>query len=192
MNMMTNDTLLRPATRDEADRLAWFINAAGHGMPLEYWTELAEPGQDPWEVGRARMAVDSGDNSWRNWTIAERNGGAAGGLCTYEIPADLPRPGDDVPLRFRPLAALEFLARGTWHVHVLATAADHRRSGVGTALLDHTGRQAQGRRQSILVDSGNRPACALYQGVGFTEAARRPIVDTDGKLLSGDWLLMVR
>ncbi|WP_176473880.1 GNAT family N-acetyltransferase [Actibacterium ureilyticum] len=192
MNMMTKQTLLRPAERQDADSLAWFINAAGHGMPLEYWTELAAPGQDPWEIGRQRMAVNSGDNSWRNWTIAERNGAAAGGLCTYQIPSDMERPGDDVPLRFRPLAALEYLARGTWHVHVLATSLRHRRAGVGTRLLAHAARQAAGRPQSILVDSGNAPACALYKTVGFIEAARRPIVDRDGKLLTGDWLLLMR
>lgn len=192
MNMMTKQTLLRPAERQDADSLAWFINAAGHGMPLEYWTELAAPGQDPWEIGRQRMAVNSGDNSWRNWIIAERNGAAAGGLCTYQIPSDMERPGDEIPKRFRPLAALEYRARGTWHVHVLATGIGHRRAGVGTALLDAVDRQARGRPQSILVDSQNRPACALYYREGFAETARRPIVDRDGKPMTGHWLLLMR
>lgn len=192
MNDMLREPLIRPASMNDAADLARFINAAGEGMPLDYWTELAAPGQDPWAVGRARMQADTGDNSWRNWTIAEREAAVAGGICTYLIAPDAPPPGDDLSPRFRPLVALEHRARGTLHVHVLATYPQHRRAGIGRALLAQAVRQANGRRCSIIVDSRNRPAETLYRACGFDEVARRAIRDGQGAAQGGDWLLLMR
>lgn len=189
---MTQDLLLRAATRGDAADLAWFINTAGEGIPLDYWIELAKPGEDPWEVGRRRMQAESGDNSWRNWTIAESGGQVMGGLCTYVIPEQSEPPGEDIPPRFRPMAELEHLAAGTLHVHVLAIRPETRRKGVGNALLDHGGQQAQGRPQSIIVDSNNQPACALYAKVGFVMSDSRAILDAKGIASGGDWLLLTR
>ncbi len=81
--------------------------------------------------------------------------------------------------------------RGSWNVHVLATTKEARRSGVGHALLAHAAYLCGDRQQSIIVDSGNAPACKLYASVGFREIARRPILDEDGCAKGGDWRLLL-
>lgn len=191
MTLATDTITLRPATRADAPDLAWFMNTAGDGLPLAFWQDLAEPGQDPWDIGAARMAVDTGHNSWTNWTIAEHKGEAAGGLVTYVLDEcqDL---SPDLPPQFRPIIALENLAIGTSTVHVLATATRHRRLGVARRLLRHAAANTGGRPLSIIVDSHNTPAVRLYESFGFRETARRPITRPDGTARGGDWRLLVK
>ena len=45
---------IRLATAADAPALADLVNFAGRGPPLHFWTVAAAPGQDPWELGRAR------------------------------------------------------------------------------------------------------------------------------------------
>jgi len=59
---------------------------------------------------------------------------------------------------------------GEVHILAIATHPDHRRAGVGAALLDHA--LARGRAQgcsiaTLEVRRGNAPAIALYERAGF-------------------------
>lgn len=59
---------------------------------------------------------------------------------------------------------------GEVHIHAIATHPDHRRAGVGAALLGHAlaqGRMAHCRRAALEVRRGNAPAIALYERAGF-------------------------
>ena len=47
---------VRRATADDAPALADFINMAGEGLPLHVWEQMAKDGEDPWMLGRRRMA----------------------------------------------------------------------------------------------------------------------------------------
>lgn len=191
MTLHQQGSLLRPATPNDAADLAWFINTAGAGMALEHWKALAKPGEDPWEIGRLRMMVGSGHNSWRNWTLAIRNAEAAGGLVCYALEGEPQAITPETPARFVPMIELENLAHGTWHVHVLATCTRYRRAGVGSELLVHAARTANGRRLSVIVDSRNAPAIGCYRKAGYAEAARRPQRDQSGTGLDADWVLMM-
>jgi len=80
------------------------------------------------------------------------------GFCNYWIVPD-PHGGGEV------------------HIHAIATHPDHRRAGVGAALLDRA--LAQGRAQgcsiaTLEVRRGNAPAIALYQRAGFRTVHVRP------------------
>ena len=55
-NMISLQYPYRMATPDDAPALADLVNFAGEGLPLHLWAEMAEPGQDPWEVGCRRQA----------------------------------------------------------------------------------------------------------------------------------------
>ena len=51
----------RVANEADAHELADLVNFAGEGLPLHVWGGLAQDGQDPWDVGRARQAEKAGE-----------------------------------------------------------------------------------------------------------------------------------
>ena len=74
------------------------------------------------------------------------------GFCNYWV---VPEPGGTT---------------GEIHIHAIATHPDHRRAGVGAALLDRAlaeGRAAHCNLATLEVRRGNAPAIALYQRAGF-------------------------
>jgi [ribosomal protein S18]-alanine N-acetyltransferase len=92
------------------------------------------------ELGRELARLD----------IARRD--AVIGFCNYWIVAD-PRAGG-----------------GEVHILAIATHPDHRRAGVGAALLAHALAQGRAQRASLAtleVRRGNTPAIALYERAGF-------------------------
>src|SRR5205807_9193174 len=66
------------------------------------------------------------------------------------------------------------------YVDALATAEEHRRGGVATALLDHAAREAlrHGLR-AVALDTAvdNAPARSLYERSGFEVTERRAAID---------------
>jgi ribosomal-protein-alanine N-acetyltransferase len=89
------------------------------------------------------------------------------GFCNYWVVADPQGSGGEV------------------HILAIATHPDHRRSGVGAALLGHA--LAQGRAQhaslaTLEVRRGNAPAIALYEHAGFrTVHVRRQYYQDNGE-----------
>jgi ribosomal-protein-alanine N-acetyltransferase len=65
---------------------------------------------------------------------------------------------------------------GDAEIITIATALDHRRSGVGRALMDHAIRELQRERADRLfleVSERNTPALDLYRKLGFRQVGRR-------------------
>jgi hypothetical protein len=104
---------LRPARRDDAPVLAELVNYAGEGLSLYAWSRSAGPDETGWDVGHRHAAGEEGSISYRNATIIEHNGNAAGCLIGRGIgssPAPIP---SDMPVVFVPLQELENLAPDT-------------------------------------------------------------------------------
>jgi ribosomal protein S18 acetylase RimI-like enzyme len=185
----------RPGVPADAAILAELVNYAGEGLPLYLWGKLAGPGETAWEVGLKRAAREEGSFSYRNATMIELQGEAAGCLIGYEIP-DAPEPIDPVmPAMFRPLQELENLAPGTWYVNVLAVRPAFRSKGLGTALLgvaDETSRRLGKRGMSVIVSDDNRGARRLYERRGYREAASRPMVKDDWVNDGQSWVLLTK
>lgn len=190
---MASSPTIRSATLADVPVVTDLTNMAGHGMPLWLWTEMAAPGEDPWEVGRRRRAARIDDSQIY---VIDEGAGAIACLTGYAQPA-APEPiPDDMPPVFRPLQELENLAPASWYVNVLAVLPAHRGRGLGSALLTKAEEVAAGAdldRLSIIVESANTGAKALYERHGYREEARRPVVD--GAAWGADsthWLLLTK
>lgn len=185
---------IRDATPADAPALAELVNLAGEGLPLAMWTEMADPGEDPWELGRSRARRTTGGFSWTNARICERSANVAGALVGYRITAASdPDASDDTPGVFRSLIQLENLAQGTFYINVLATFPDHRRAGVARALIEDAGARADGADLSLIVAGGNARARATYDALGFSQVASAPASAGFGWIPHfSDWILMRR
>lgn len=185
---------VRPGSPFDAPDMVQLINLAGEGLPLHYWGQLAEDGEDPWKVGMQRARRDEGSFSWRNATISKEDGRVAALLMTYFIGPD-PQEIDPatMPPMFVPLQELENEALDTLYVNVLATYAQFRNRGHGSRLLQHAEAVAGDRPLSIIVVDGNSNAMRLYANFGFKTVAQRPIVEADGWTCIGDnYVLMIK
>lgn len=186
---------IRAATPADATALAELINYAGEGMPLYLWGRMAAPGQDPWEVGRARALREQGGFSYRNAFVAEIGDAVAACLVGYPL-AETPEPIDPAtPSMFVPLLELEALVPGTWYVNVLATYPELRGRGIGGELLDFAAKlakQSSLSRLSLIVSNGNHGARRLYERKGYRKLDERPMIKEGWRNDGTSWELLAK
>lgn len=191
------DTIMeiRAARASDADHLVRFINMAADDLPLHFWRKTAGPEGDPWALGRERAARETGNFSYRNAWVAEVEGNVAACLLGYAAD-DEPGPiVPDTPPIFVPLLELEALAPGAWYLNVLATYAEFRGRGLGSALLAHaeTVAAAAGHRTiSLIAEDTHLDALRLYSAKGYQEVARRPVVKADWAVDANEWILFTK
>jgi ribosomal protein S18 acetylase RimI-like enzyme len=189
------EKLVRPARIEDADVLAMLVDYAGEGLPTYFWHKIAGPGETAREVGRKRAARETGGFSYRNATIVEHAGRAAGTLIGHIVP-DAPEPiPSDTPAMFVPLQELENQAPGTWYVNVLAVLPQFRNLGLGTELLriaDENGRKLGMRGISLIVSDTNTGASRLYERLGYRETERRTMVKEQWVHEGHEWVLMTK
>lgn len=176
-------TVLRPAVPADARFLARMIDIAGEGIPAWVWSQSAEPGQRPLDVGEARAQRDGGGFSYRNALVAEQTGEPAGMLLGYVIgaPSDADRAeAAFLPAPIRPFVELEHLAPDTWYINALAVRPGRRGRGVGTRLMRAAEERAHAtgvETLSIQVFSQNTDALRLYERLGYRAVASRPVLE---------------
>ncbi len=186
---------LRPGRRDDAPLVAELVNHAGEGLSLYSWSKMAGPDETGWGVGRRRVAREEGNISYRNATIIEHNGTAAGCLIGHGIGSSPTPIPSDMPVMFVPLQELENLAPNTWYVNVLAIRPEFRRTGLGTRLLAHADDIASGgghRGLSVIVSDANQGPRRLYQRCGYEEAASRAMVKEAWVNEGQNWVLLMK
>ena len=94
-----------------------------------------------------------------------------------------------------PLLQLEALAPGSWYLNVLATYAEHRGKGLGSALLSHAediARVAGHKTISLIAEDTHQEPLRLYQAKGYREVARRPVVPGDWQVDATEWILFTK
>lgn len=190
--MIRLDPPFRTATEADAPELAELVNFAGEGLPRYIWSQLGKPGEDPWDVGRARQAAKAAEGQI---VVADYGEGAVAGLTGYVIGPDPVPIGDDFPALFRPLQELENQAPDSWYVNVLACYPAHRGQGLGSRLLEIADRiaAAEGqRRMSVIVAADNTGARRLYERHGYAETASRPCVAEGWQTDTDRWVLLMK
>jgi ribosomal protein S18 acetylase RimI-like enzyme len=187
---------IRDARKTDCAELAELVDLAGEGLPYYHWQQIAEPGQDPWEIGRERATRETGSFSYRNGVVAEVDGKIAGALVCYRI-ADEPEAIDteSTPPMWIPLLELESIAAGTWYINTVAVFTEARGLGVGSKLLQWAEQTAANlglRGTSLIVSDANHGARRLYDRLGYEEVASRPMVKEQWRNDGENWVLMIR
>ena len=196
-------TTIRPATREDATHLACFVDMASEGLALHLWETMKGPGQTLFEVGRSRALREDGWFSFRNSHMAEVDMAVGGALVGYKIAEvhdhEYRRGGDKdappLPAFIKSLVELEAMVPGHWYVNILATYPEYR--GQESARLcsctpKGLGLTTAARGMAVIVASENSKARQLYESVGYTEKASRPLVAFQGFHHGGEWLLLTK
>lgn len=182
----------RHANEADARQLADLVNFAGEGLPFYLWQGLAEDGQDPWEIGRARQASKA---SQGQIVVVDYGDGAVAGLTGYVIGPEPELIGEDFPPLIRPLQELENEAPDSWYVNILACYPQYRGQGLGSQLLDLADQMARAEglhQMSVIVSDNNAGAIRLYQRHGYTEAATRSCLKEGWVTQTSHWVLLLK
>jgi len=195
---MHSKTLYRPARREDAPAIVELFAVAGQGIPEYLWSLQAVNGQSPTQIAIERVCREGANFSYRNVTLAERDGEVVGMLLGYVLPE--PTPADiaelgHLPPVLRPIVALEQRASGTFYVNALAVREGHRGNGIGSKLLYKCRQKALTARTARItaeVFEENEGALRLYQRHGFRLLDHCAVVRHSCHPYSGELLLMVQ
>ncbi len=182
----------RVANESDAHELADLVNFAGEGLPLHFWSGIAQGDQDPWDVGRMRQAEKANEGQI---VVVDLGNGAVASLTGYTIGAEPESIGEDFPKLIRPLQELENQALESWYVNVLACYPEYRGKGHGSRLLRLAEQIAQDqnlKRMSVIVASNNTGARQLYERHGYEEVATLPCIRDDWETETEHWVLLLK
>lgn len=193
----------RSATIDDCYKIAELFDIASDGVAKYIWSRLAPdyPDLTLIEIGAKRYASDQSVFSYKNCTVAERNGEVIGMMVTFPIP-DSEESKDNVdttPKSAEPasepdvLAPYSLEAPGTWYLCALALFSEYRGQGLGTQFLSIARQQAQEKgfkELSLLAFEQNTRVVKLYERNGFKVVDRSAVVPHPLIHYTGDLLLM--
>ncbi|WP_275790913.1 GNAT family N-acetyltransferase [Pararhizobium gei] len=185
--------VLRAARRSDAAELAVLVEIASHGFATWLWHTAVRRGErdTALEQGRARMRMDDEPGAWRDAMLAEWSGEIAGVAIGYDLDDGVREIAASHPV-IKPLLDLQVRVIGSRFIDSLAVYRDHRGKGIGRALIADQIGKAGGRQVSLITESHNHTALALYAASGFAEKARLPAVPLFEDLKRHDWVLLAR
>lgn len=185
----------RPAAPNDCAHLALLSDMATRRMISFLWGLAADAGQSAFELGRDIILNDETHFLHHsNWRVAECGGLLAGAVSGYLLPpaADAPAPAVDLVAG---LSELKAIAEGTWYIAAIALYPEFQGQGLGAALVadaEAMARAAGQSRVTLLVNSVNPRAEALYRKLGFAEWDRRPLPAFPGSEGASELILMVK
>ncbi|HEV7307897.1 GNAT family N-acetyltransferase [Ensifer sp.] len=190
---MAGGVTIRPAERREAAELAILVDIAAHGFASWLWYGSVQHGvtDTAFERGRNKLREDQGPGNWRDALVAEVDDEVAGLSVAYAIGADVSEVVAGHPV-LEPLLALQRQIAGHWFIESLGVYRHQRGRGVGGSLLAREFKRAGPAPVSLITESHNMKAQALYRANGFDEAARVEAVPLFEESKKHDWVLFTR
>jgi ribosomal protein S18 acetylase RimI-like enzyme len=185
--------VLRAAEREDAAELAVLVDIASHGFATWLWYGAVMRGDKDtaMEQGRSRMRNDHEPGTWKDAMVAEWDGEIAGVSIGYDLEESVRDMVAPHPV-IKPLLDLQVTVIGSRFIDSLGVYRHHRRKGIGRALLAREIEKAKGRQVSLITESHNETAQALYFASGFVEKARLPAVPLFEDSKRHDWVLLAR
>lgn len=190
---MAAQATLRPAVKGEAAELAILIDIASHGFAswLWYGGVLSKSAETAFEHGRNLLRQDTGRGTWRDAVVAVVEDEIVGVSVSYRLDASIRDIEAKHPVLV-PLLALQRELVGHWFIDSLGVYMLHRGQGIGRALLEHEVGRAGSAPVSLITESHNEKAQALYRMNGFEEVARAAAVPLFEDMRKHDWVLFTR
>ena len=186
------ELVIRRATLDDAHFLLPLIDRAGEGLPMYFWDQVAEPGQNGRDVGLALVQSEDAGISYKNAWIAEFGGRTSGCLIAYQKTEEAREIDEDLPPMLRPIVELENQALGTGYIYVLSTVAEMRGRGIGTSLLSFAEKFRGPNGMSLLVADNNTGARSLYERHGYHAHDSREMIKNGWQSDGHNWVLMIK
>jgi len=193
--------VIRDATAVDAPDLARIAVMAGHGL-MEIFYEDLVPGKSPAALIAERRILRPGSFAelarWR--VAADARGRLLGALNSFPHALFAEAEPDPLipPERFAildSLTGIEAQGAGSYFVNMIAVLPEHRRGGVGKALMDEAERLARRggfTRLGLATFAADTALVDFYRRLGFIIAATAPIDPHPALTLGGDWALMIR
>lgn len=189
---MDRDIIYRPALKSDSAFIARLASIASDGVADYAWTQLANPGEDIFDVAQERYEREGTQISYQNCTIAADNSNLVGMLLAWpEIAeADAEKETDPVLAPFVNLQEDE-----SYYIDCIAVIEDYRGQGIGSELMRLAEHQADDKeigKMSLIVFEDNIKAIRLYQRLGYREVSRAATVPHRLIHYTGDAVLMVK
>jgi len=190
---------IRPANKQDAADLAILDNLAGHGIPMQFWTDQTANGrtEEGMALGRTLIADDSQFYNWKKARVACDEDGVLGMSVSYIMPK-LDEESDAIESNFEafgPVCELYALAENDWFIDALAIYPEAQQKGIGKLLFEDSiamGKDAEASNISLVVEDTNEVAYTLYRSYGFEVTDQRKFIPFEGCLEINEWLLMTR
>lgn len=180
---------------EDVTDLARLIAIAFAGIPTFIWSEMAEPGETPLDVGKRRAMREEGGFSYRNAIVAVQADAVIGMILAYPLPPISDDAIADAPGILRPILELEAKVPHTWYINAFAIDAAARSRGIGSRLMEATLEPAKAAgcsQTSVQFFSENARAGAFYRRHGFREVASRRVIPHPAFKYTGETILLVR
>lgn len=188
---------LRPATQQDAAELAILDDIASSGLATWIWHDgvLSEKTDTAMEQGRKILGDPKVYWGFSNAVIGEIDNQVSGMAISYKM--NMPDKNPDLSDKANRVLEGSFdlmrFANGHWYLDGLAVYRQNRKSGLGRELLRDAmdrGRLAGVSHISLITESTNERAQALYQSEGFKVVDQRPYIPFNQRKDIENWQLM--
>jgi len=192
---------MRDAVAADAPALAQLTVMAGHGLMDIFYGGLI-PGKSAAEViAERRILQPGGFSEFRRWRVAEDPQGRLLGAVNsfpFEVLGEAAPDPLITPERLAVAASLdqlESLARGSYHVNIIAVFPERRRAGTGAALMQDAiaaARRGGFRQVTVATFEADTRLVGFYRRLGFEIVDTRPIDPHPALDYGGNWALLGR
>lgn len=185
------DIIYRPAFKTDARRIAELYSIAADGISDYIWSKLAEPSQNPLDIGQQRFERKNTAFSFENSTVAQIDNEIAAGLLAFEIQEDTDYVEEDPVLK--PYWLLE--EANSFYIAGITVDERWRKLGIAKTLMlmaEEKCKQIKLNKLSLIVFEENSIAHDFYLRLGYKEVMRKAIVPHPMIHCAGDALLLVK